>query len=163
MNIILAAKPEAAEWKNKPFRHYNEMVEMFGYVRATGESAVNASEMRHLLATEIDESASNDAPVSSTKSQSRAKKAKTDDEQTSKLDDSIGILARAFKEMVDNEKLPIPMEELWGIINAMVLEEDLAAEAFVFLLKSPVQVKGLMSTPIGLRKLVLDKMMKAAK
>lgn len=59
------------------------MVEMFGYDRATGESAVTASEMRQQhLATEIDDSASIDnIQVSSTKSQSqyqpRTKKAKT--------------------------------------------------------------------------------------
>lgn len=91
------------------------------------------------------------------------KSAKNDDEQTSKLDDSIGILAGAFKEMVDNEKLPVSVEELWGVINQMELEEDPAADTFIFLLKSPVQVKGLMSTPKGLRKLVLGKMMKDAK
>lgn len=145
------------------------MVEMFGMDRATGESAVRATEMkRQNLATDIDDTASTDnVPVSSTKSQSQyqisAKNAKNDDEQTSKLDDSIGILAGAFKEMVDNEKLPVSVEELWGVINQMELEEDPAADTFIFLLKSPVQVKGLMSTPKGLRKLVLGKMMKDAK
>ncbi|KAK1397496.1 hypothetical protein POM88_007359 [Heracleum sosnowskyi] len=94
--------------------------------------------------------------------QTRAKKANTDDEQTSKLDNSIGILAGSFKEMVDNEKLSISGEELWGVINEMGLEEDAVVDAFVFLLKSPVQVKGLMSTPKGLHKLILGKMMKDA-
>ncbi|KAK1361897.1 hypothetical protein POM88_046371 [Heracleum sosnowskyi] len=99
------------------------MVEMYGIDRATGESA---SEIRRQnLATEVDDTASTDnVPVSSTKSQSqyqtRTKKAKTDDEQTSKLDNSIGILARAFKEMVDNEQLPISVEELWVVINEKV-------------------------------------------
>lgn len=85
---------------------------MFGYDRATGESAVTASEMRQHVATEFDESISTDqAPISSLKSQSRAKKTKNDEEQTSKLDDSIGM-AGAFKEMLDNEKLPVTVEKL---------------------------------------------------
>lgn len=42
----------------------------------------------------------------------------------------------------------------------MELDEDQAADAFVFLLKSPVKVKGLMCSPVGMRKLILVKMMK---
>ncbi|KAL8088503.1 hypothetical protein AgCh_038327 [Apium graveolens] len=113
---LIEAKPEVEEWMKKPFRHYHEMVKMFGIDRETGESAVTETEMRRTnLVNEIDDSASTDnVPVSSTKSQSqyqtKTKKAKTDDEQTSKLDDSVGILAGAFKEMVDNEKLHVTVE-----------------------------------------------------
>lgn len=117
---------------------------MYGYDRATGVSAVTASEMREDLATEIDECASADnAPVSSTKSQSHSQtrtkrlKLKNDEEQSSKLDESIDIMAGTFKDMVDNEKLPISVQELWGVINDMELDRDLTGDAFVFLLKRP--------------------------
>ncbi|KAL8103909.1 hypothetical protein AgCh_028201 [Apium graveolens] len=155
--------PEDEEWMKKSFKHYHEMVEMFGIDQTTGKSFITTTEIRRQnLATGIDDSASTDnVPVSSTMSQSqyqiKIENAKTDDEQTLKLADSIGILAGTFKEMVDNKKCSVTVEQVWDIINDMELvNEDLVAVAFVFLVKIYVQVKGLISTTKGMRKLVLD-------
>ncbi|KAK1381039.1 hypothetical protein POM88_027783 [Heracleum sosnowskyi] len=140
---------------------------------AADETAMSASNRRRDFTTEdiqtlVDDTASSDnAPASGTKSQSQPKtttskrttKSKNDD-VSSTLEETIGILAGALKDMVDNKKLPIPVDELWGFIHEMKLDEDLAGDAFVFLLERPLQLKGLISTPTGIRKSILQKMRK---
>ncbi|KAK1402025.1 hypothetical protein POM88_001630 [Heracleum sosnowskyi] len=165
----LQAKPEDAEWAQKPYRHYHQM---FGYDQFIDDSAMPASEMRQQLGRKDvqtdDSSASND--VTPTRSQSnsqhsleRRKKSKIDDEQSSKLNESIAILVGALKDMADKEKLPMTGGELWAFINEMGLDDELATDAFVFLLRRSFHLKGLMATPPGLRKTVLVKMMKDVK
>lgn len=131
---------------------------------AVDETTMPSSKRRRYSTTEdmqtqIDNSAFGDnAPGSKPQSQSQAK-SKNGDEESSKLAEFIGILAEAVNDMVDSKKLPIPIEELWGFIHEMKLDGDLAGDAFVFLLDRPVQLKGLVSTPIGIRKSILLKMM----
>ncbi|XP_017222446.1 sister chromatid cohesion protein PDS5 homolog D [Daucus carota subsp. sativus] len=131
---------------------------------AVDETTMPSSKRRRCSTTEdmqtqIDNSAFGDnAPGSKPQSQSQAK-SKNGDEESSKLAEFIGILAEALNDMVDSKKLPIPVEELWGFIHEMKLDGDLAGDAFVFLLDRPVQLKGLVSTPIGIRKSILLKMM----
>nr|XP_017222447.1 PREDICTED: uncharacterized protein LOC108199226 isoform X3 [Daucus carota subsp. sativus] len=116
---------------------------------------VNENAMRlHLTTEDIPSEICGSKP----QSQSQAK-SKNGDEESSKLAEFIGILAEALNDMVDSKKLPIPVEELWGFIHEMKLDGDLAGDAFVFLLDRPVQLKGLVSTPIGIRKSILLKMM----
>ncbi|KAL1807204.1 uncharacterized protein LOC135148377 [Daucus carota subsp. sativus] len=140
-------------------------------------SAATASKMsQHMprkdIQSEIDDSAASgdNALVSSTRLQSDSqtssesiKKFKNVNEQSLKLDESIAILAGVCKAMLDDQKLPVNVEELWGVINEMELNDNLAGDAFVFLLERPVHVKALMSTPIGIRKSILVKMIRGAK
>ncbi|XP_074327525.1 uncharacterized protein LOC141665441 isoform X1 [Apium graveolens] len=113
---LYEAKPKAAEWAKKPYKHFHEMAEMFGYDWATGDSAMPASQTRQQLGRKDvqtdDRFAFNDNTPTRSQSNSqhalkRLKKSKNDDGQSSKLDKSIDILAGTFKDMADSEKLLI--------------------------------------------------------
>ncbi|KAG6470760.1 hypothetical protein ZIOFF_071837 [Zingiber officinale] len=43
---LIEIKPAAAEWKTKPIRNYEKLVQLYGKDRATGQYAETASEMR---------------------------------------------------------------------------------------------------------------------
>ncbi|XP_074559034.1 uncharacterized protein LOC141814972 [Curcuma longa] len=43
---LIEIKPAAAEWKSKPIRNYEKLVQLYGKDRATGQHANTASEMR---------------------------------------------------------------------------------------------------------------------
>ncbi|KAG6471329.1 hypothetical protein ZIOFF_068770 [Zingiber officinale] len=43
---LIEIKPAAAEWKTKPIRNYEKLVQLYGKDRATGQYAETASEMQ---------------------------------------------------------------------------------------------------------------------
>ncbi|KAK1379350.1 hypothetical protein POM88_026094 [Heracleum sosnowskyi] len=98
-------------------------------------------------------------------SSKRSKNSKNDDEQSSEFNGSIDILrVEALKNVLATKKPP-PMlvKDLWPYIHELKLDDELATSAYVFLLRRPLQLEGLMFTPIELRKTVLIKMMEDVK
>ncbi|CAK8568966.1 unnamed protein product [Lathyrus sativus] len=55
-NKLIEAKPEAAEWKNKPILFYDKLAKHFGKDRATGEHEGTNAEMRAKKAANVEKS-----------------------------------------------------------------------------------------------------------
>ncbi|KAG6497403.1 hypothetical protein ZIOFF_045302 [Zingiber officinale] len=109
---LIEIKPAAAEWKTKPIRNYEKLVQLYGKDRATGQYAEIASEMRKRKASiEVENNVADSFVGSSTKKKS-AKKGKVDDENISNAIDHVAqAIMSSTHEMVKSNELPIPEHE----------------------------------------------------
>ncbi len=173
-------KPAAREWMIKPIPHYDKMLILYGNDRATGDESGTAKEVRRRQAfeqmetiDEIDHLVSEnevnlescDLSDDTEQHFSEARARKTKKSKGAKNDNDDGML---IKEAIDNvaqvmergnlvlekmmQRLPIPEEQLWTLLEEISLEPHVLTDAYVHLIAHPEKIRALLGCPQHRRK-----------
>nr|XP_009765679.1 PREDICTED: uncharacterized protein LOC104217199 [Nicotiana sylvestris] len=151
------AKLEVSEWRNKPIRNYDKLIEPYGRDKATGKQAETGADMvkrgaRNNLRKSSDSSLIIDERY---RLVAGIKKSKHDylEGMADMLRGGMNNLANAINRL---STMPlIPENEIWQVVQVLDLEPSMHMKAYIFLCKHANLCRTLIECPLEDRKFLL--------
>nr|XP_016485049.1 PREDICTED: uncharacterized protein LOC107805506 [Nicotiana tabacum] len=147
---LIQAKLEVAEWRNKPIRNYDKLIELYGRDRATGKQAETRADMEHGQYEQYQSTQearkSNAYPEVPTSS--RNKKSKQDhlEGMTDMLRGEMNNLANTINHL--STMPPISESEIWQMVQVLDLDPSMDMKAYIFLCKHEDLCRTLIGCPL---------------